>query len=480
MAYRPLSSSLSRPDSPVSASEGEDDGPDRRAPRAAGTTNTDHAYALLKADTARLFAVDPPCQPRRSVASWHASSYARLPEPDTDGDADGDADTERPGTSVRSHCGDADRGGDDPPHRTPSLRSAPGNESDASSHGDDGVSSVRPSSAAATTRRSAARRPATALSASLLAQEQAYRKRNASLSKQADAAMAKVGDALKTSRGALAREVSRPVSAASQAKSAAQTDLMASEAALALPAARAAAAAAATAGAAGHPIAPSAEQRDDRGARSAGRVSENADFLEKTTERLLKAKIAVLEQNLETVMADQQLKATALVEARDRILALEGDNKKLTRDVAQLTVALDKTQAASGTAKETGQAAALQLQEARRELAAKSKQIKALESQLAAAETKLTRAAESVAQAKADARHHVQTVQGKMAHAQSETTAAHAEVKRLERQKHDLVVGFKKAVQLVEVLKRQKAHLEALKVLELSESEVLKVLQTTQ
>lgn len=57
--------------------------------------------------------------------------------------------------------------------------------------------------------------------------------------------------------------------------------------------------------------------------------------------------------------------------------------------------------------------------------------------------------------------------------------SAEAKNKLLERQKADLIAAFKKQLRLIDVLKRQKAHLEAAKLLSFTEEEFVKALDWT-
>lgn len=63
--------------------------------------------------------------------------------------------------------------------------------------------------------------------------------------------------------------------------------------------------------------------------------------------------------------------------------------------------------------------------------------------------------------------------------ARSEYARVVTENKRLERQRAELIVAFRKQLKLIDVLKRQRLHLEAGRALQFTEEEFLKMIDVS-
>mmetsp|Transcript_10202 Transcript_10202/g.9891 ORF Transcript_10202/g.9891 Transcript_10202/m.9891 type:complete len:354 (+) Transcript_10202:138-1199(+) len=93
-----------------------------------------------------------------------------------------------------------------------------------------------------------------------------------------------------------------------------------------------------------------------------------------------------------------------------------------------------------------------------------------------AKETHLKRALETIARLKSQVSELQSNVQDDNTGERNKLDIAESRIKLLERQRTDLISAFKKQMKLVDVLKRQKVHIEAARLLAFTEDEFLRTL----
>lgn len=194
------------------------------------------------------------------------------------------------------------------------------------------------------------------------------------------------------------------------------------------------------------------------------------------TVRYLKARMSVLQEELQQSHDAKRVVDEQVSQAREKITA-QGE------DISRLQRAIQKAEADSAKQKAIAQ-------ESRREQASLERQLGALRKELDSSrrgekqkenegntrEVRLNRALE-------EAEKYKQVIRELRATSKDETEGyrraadrANAEIKRLERQKVELLNAFKKQLKLIDVLKRQKIHIEAAKMLSFTEAEFSKTL----
>eukprot|EP00918_Siedleckia_nematoides_P004421 GHVU01009814.1.p1 GENE.GHVU01009814.1~~GHVU01009814.1.p1 ORF type:complete len:184 (-),score=43.89 GHVU01009814.1:2115-2666(-) len=95
-------------------------------------------------------------------------------------------------------------------------------------------------------------------------------------------------------------------------------------------------------------------------------------------------------------------------------------------------------------------------------------------------EARLTRLVDELERCKAQAAEKKTTEKQRDATDKQEAQKLKAEVGKLERQRAELINGFKIQQQLIDVLQRQKAHLETAALLNFTEEEFMKILESSE
>jgi hypothetical protein len=221
--------------------------------------------------------------------------------------------------------------------------------------------------------------------------------------------------------------------------------------------------------------------RDSAPLEEFGRDAPAASFAkpeEDSAGRLARARIRALQDEL-------QAQAKELREAHARLKDRDGELKSLLteklnvgKQVKQMQVALDKEKRAASDAKAAAEAKERELAETKKEIERDRRSNKAADAEAKAKDVRLNRALEEVERYKHQLEQAREGQRGAATGLKGENDRLRQEVKRLERQKTELVAAFKKQMKLIDVLKKQKVHMEAARTLQFAEEEFMRTLDT--
>jgi hypothetical protein len=225
-------------------------------------------------------------------------------------------------------------------------------------------------------------------------------------------------------------------------------------------------------------VASSSNQQGDAEAPLSPSDARGAELGSDAVVRLQRAKLKQLSEenaalserskSLSEQNAALKKKATALGEeaskADKRSVALEQAKEKLKVEADKLRERLSEVEA--------------QLASASRELRETGRAAKEAETEGTSKDVRLHRALDEVDKLKARLRKAEEEQRAGGDAGDAELKRLRADNKRLERQKQELLAAFRKQLKLIDVLKRQKIHLEAAKMLAFTEDEFTRTLES--
>ncbi|KAM4630431.1 testis-expressed protein 9 [Polymixia lowei] len=192
--------------------------------------------------------------------------------------------------------------------------------------------------------------------------------------------------------------------------------------------------------------------------------------------RVLKAKLRIMQEELDRLSYDCNKKDDENCKICTKIKEVEEDRAKLqkTTNIQQTQIEKHKALAEESSKKCDG----LQLQVAglQKEIEGLNRAKKQAAGNQSTMEVRLNRALEEVERLKAQLNKTKQTSKDKINEEHQNKENLLAENKMLKKQKAELILGFKKQLKLIDILKRQKMHFEAAKMLSFTEEEFMKAL----
>ncbi|XP_077867330.1 testis-expressed protein 9-like [Saccoglossus kowalevskii] len=198
---------------------------------------------------------------------------------------------------------------------------------------------------------------------------------------------------------------------------------------------------------------------------------------DKATIRFLKAKVRVMQEELDRISHEYSKRDEENNQLLGKIKDAEDEKRRLLKTNQSQQTQIEKYKTISQDAKSKGDGLENQVIALRKELDALKRGQKQATATQGATEVRLNRALEEIEKLKSQLHKSRQGSKDTMDQDKRRIEQLQLENKRLEKQKAELMAGFKKQLKLIDILKRQKMHIEAAKMLSFTEEEFVKALE---
>ncbi|XP_047622238.1 testis-expressed protein 9 isoform X3 [Phacochoerus africanus] len=193
--------------------------------------------------------------------------------------------------------------------------------------------------------------------------------------------------------------------------------------------------------------------------------------------RFLKAKLRVMQEELDNVVCECNKKEDEIQDLKSQLKIFEEDCVKQQRTINLQQSQIEKYKTLFEEANQKCDGLQQQLSSVERELENKRRLQKQAATSQSAMEVRLNRALEEAEKYKLELSKLKQNNKDIANEEHKKIEVLKSENKKLEKQKGELMIGFKKQLKLVDVLKRQKMHIEAARMLSFTEEEFMKALE---
>lgn len=191
--------------------------------------------------------------------------------------------------------------------------------------------------------------------------------------------------------------------------------------------------------------------------------------------RIHKAKEKGLREEAEAAVERERAALERCSAAEARATAADAEVKRLKRELATLRATHDKVVKAKTDAENAAVAAKRDAAAAERGVRDAKREATQVGSEQKARDVRLARALEDNDKLKAQLAKARNSLRDAADEARADRDRLDANVRKLERQKSELLTAFRKQLKLIDILKRQKVHMEAARLLSFTEDEFMKL-----
>lgn len=192
--------------------------------------------------------------------------------------------------------------------------------------------------------------------------------------------------------------------------------------------------------------------------------------------RILKAKVGVMHEQLSKLSHELGTKDESLHEIQSKLKDTEEEKARLQRSNTAQQAQIQKHKKLMDEAKEKADSLDVQLAACKKELDAMKKSQKQQVTSQGTLEVRLNRALEECEKYKTQLEKVKSGTKENVEAERRRLEELLAENKRLEKQKNELMNGYKKQLKLIDILKRKQMHIEAAKMLSFTEEEFVKAM----
>ncbi|XP_056268571.1 testis-expressed protein 9 isoform X2 [Pseudoliparis swirei] len=192
--------------------------------------------------------------------------------------------------------------------------------------------------------------------------------------------------------------------------------------------------------------------------------------------RVHKAKLRIMQEELDQLSCEYYKKDDENSKLGAKMKELEEERARLQKTTNIQQTQMEKHRALAEESDKKCDGLQLQVSALHKEIEHLNRSHKQAAAVHSTVEVRLNRALEEGERFKAQLNKMTQTNKDKITEEHQSKENLLAENKMLKKQKSELVVGFKKQLKLIDILKRQKMHFEAAKLLSFTEDEFMKAL----
>ncbi|XP_042342291.1 testis-expressed protein 9 isoform X4 [Plectropomus leopardus] len=192
--------------------------------------------------------------------------------------------------------------------------------------------------------------------------------------------------------------------------------------------------------------------------------------------RVLKAKLRIMQEELDQLSCDYYKKDDENAKLSAKIKELEEDRARLRKTTNIQQTQIEKHRALAEESDKKCDSLQIQVTALHKEIENLNRSHKQAAAVHSTVEVRLNRALEEVERLKTQLNKMKQMNKDKISEEHQSKENLQAENKMLKKQKAELIVGFKKQLKLIDILRRQKMHFEAAKLLSFTEDEFMKAL----